>query len=63
MNKNQKYKDALNEIESIIATMENGEPDIDDTLKNVKRASELIKFCKEKLRTVDEELTKLMVEN
>ena len=62
MNENQKYKDALNEVETIIANMENGGLDIDDVLKSVKRASELIRFCKERLRLIDEEVNRLLNE-
>lgn len=62
MNENQNYKDALNEVETIIANIENGGLDIDDILKSVKRASELIRFCKERLRVIDEEVNQLLNE-
>ncbi|MDR2564229.1 MAG: exodeoxyribonuclease VII small subunit [Prevotellaceae bacterium] len=62
MDENQNYKDALKEVESIIANLEKGDLDIDDVLKNVKRASQLIQFCKERLRVIDEEVNKLLNE-
>ena len=49
------YKDALTEIEQ-------GEPDIDELTAMVKRAAELIKLCKAKLRNTGEELDHLLTE-
>ncbi len=50
------YKNALEEIELIVQKIENEEPDVDELSTLVKRAAELIKQCKTKLRTTVEEL-------
>ncbi len=56
------YKQAVNEIESIMAKLENEEIDIDELSKNVKRASELITFCKEQLRSTEKEIEHILDE-
>ena len=43
-----KYEAALAEIQSIVSKMENDELDVDQMSVQLKRAQELIKFCKEK---------------
>ena len=50
------YKKALDEIEAIVQKIENEEPDVDELSTMVKRAAELIKQCKTKLKTTGEEL-------
>jgi len=54
------YKEAIAEIEGILRSIENGEPDIDDLSKKLKRANELIKFCKEKLHKAEKDIDKLV---
>ena len=56
------YKQAVNEIESIMSKLENEEIDIDELSKNVKRASELITFCKEQLRNTENEIEHILNE-
>ncbi|MCK5701872.1 MAG: exodeoxyribonuclease VII small subunit [Cyclobacteriaceae bacterium] len=50
------YKKALEEIEVIVQKIENEDPDVDELSTMVKRAAELIKQCKTKLKTTGEEL-------
>lgn len=54
------YKNALTEIEKIISRLESAETDIDEITKEVKRASELIKFCKQKLYSTESELNEIL---
>jgi exodeoxyribonuclease VII small subunit len=56
------YSEAKKELETIVKSIEAGELDVDLLTAKVKRASELIAFCKEKLTTTDEELQKLLEE-
>lgn len=44
------YKEALAEIEQIVANLEGDKLDIDQLSISVKRVAELIKFCKDKLK-------------
>lgn len=56
------YEAALAELQSIVSKMENDELDVDQMSVQLKRAQELIKFCKEKLTKTDEEIKKILAE-
>ena len=59
-NKKKSYREALSEIEEIIGKLENGDADIDEITEEVKRASELIKYCKQKLHSTEQELNDIL---
>lgn len=54
------YTAAKAEIERIVGLIESEELDVDQLTKYVKRASELVVFCKKKLTETDEELQKVL---
>ena len=54
------YTEAKNELNLIVQSIESEELDIDTLTQKVKRATELIAFCKEKLTKTDNELQKLL---
>jgi len=54
------YSQALSELEKIVSEIESEEVDIDILAEKIKRASFLITFCKEKLRTADDEVKKVL---
>ncbi|MEA4937114.1 MAG: exodeoxyribonuclease VII small subunit [Paludibacter sp.] len=57
------YTDAVSELEAILRALENTEEvDMDRISASVKRASELMEFCKKKLHTLDEALEKMIAE-
>ena len=56
------YTTAKQELEQIVKSIESGILDVDALTDKVKRASELITFCKEKLAETDSELQKLLDE-
>jgi exodeoxyribonuclease VII small subunit len=58
--KNLSYSEAIAEVESIVERIENNELDIDELAKNVKRVAELIKFCKAKLKSTEEEVEQIL---
>ena len=62
--KNEKitYTEAKKEIEKIVSLIESDELDVDQLTKYVKRASELVGFCKQKLIETDVELQKVLDE-
>jgi len=62
MSKNPGYKEAIEEIESIVDEIENKTVDVDTLTKKVKRATFLIKLCKEKLRKTDNEVKNILKE-
>ena len=62
MDKEQKYEKAMAELQSIVTKMENDELDVDQLSEQLKRAQELIKFCKDKLTKTDEEIKKILAD-
>lgn len=54
------YAEAIREIEEILERFSNEGLDVDTLAENVKRATELIKTCKERLRTAEEEVEKIL---
>ena len=60
--KNMTYTEAKKELEEIVSSIESGKLDVDALTDKVKRASELITFCKDKLTKTDNELQKLLEE-
>lgn len=55
-----KYEEAVAQLEQIVRKMENDELDIDTLAAELKKAQELIKLCKTKLTSTDEEIKKLL---
>ena len=58
--KEQGYRESIDEIEAILAKIEDGETDIDDLAAEIKRAATLLQDCKEKLFRTEQEVGKLM---
>ncbi len=56
------YKKAIEELESILQLLEQNEVDVDQMTKQLKRATELIGFCREKLHKTDVELQAIFKE-
>ena len=55
-----KYSEAIKEVERIINQIESNELDIDELTEKIRRASELLKFCKQKLHFTEEEIQKII---
>jgi exodeoxyribonuclease VII small subunit len=56
------YRDAISEIETTIACIENDELDVDELSQKVKRVSELLVICKDKLHSTEKEVEKILNE-
>lgn len=56
------YTDAFHELQAIVTEIERGEISVDELSQKVKRASELIKICKTKLSTTEEDVNKILKE-
>ena len=54
------YEEAYKELESIISDIEEGEIGVDVLSEKVKRAAELIAFCKQKLATTESDVQKIL---
>jgi len=56
------YTNAFEELQLIVTEIEQGEISVDALSEKVKRATELIKFCKLKLTTTEEDVNKILKE-
>jgi exodeoxyribonuclease VII small subunit len=56
------YKEAITEIEEILRQLENNELDVDELSGKVKRVSQLVTLCKEKLHNTEQEIDKILKE-
>jgi exodeoxyribonuclease VII small subunit len=54
------YEKAFTELQQIIAEIETGEIAVDVLSEKVKRAAELIQFCKEKLTSTENDVQKIL---
>ncbi|MDA3929152.1 MAG: exodeoxyribonuclease VII small subunit [Prolixibacteraceae bacterium] len=60
--KKQTYRESINEIEEILASIENDELDVDELADKVKKVTQLLKFCKDKLYKTQEDVEKVLKE-
>ncbi|UCF87738.1 MAG: exodeoxyribonuclease VII small subunit [Nitrospiraceae bacterium] len=56
------YREAIEEIETIVNEIESEAIDVDVLTQKVKRATVLIKLCKEKLRKTENEVKDILTE-
>ncbi|HNX08239.1 MAG TPA: exodeoxyribonuclease VII small subunit [Bacteroidales bacterium] len=62
MEVNPNYTLAFEELQEIVSEIEKGEITVDELSEKVKRAALLIKICKEKLTTTEEDVNKILKE-
>ena len=62
MSESISYTDAFVELQEIVADIEGGEISVDQLSEKVKRAAFLIKVCKSKLTTTEEDVNKILKE-
>ena len=56
------YTKAFEELQTIVLEIEQGEISVDELSEKVKRAALLIKICKTKLTTTEEDVNKILKE-
>jgi len=54
------YSESIEEIEEILSRIEQGDLDVDELTENVQRVTSLLKLCRKKLRTTEEEINKIL---
>ncbi|MDR3195067.1 MAG: exodeoxyribonuclease VII small subunit [Tannerella sp.] len=62
MEKEKTYNESVQRLRAIVTDIEQGGLDVDVLSGKVKEASQLIKFCKEKLGKTDGEVKKILEE-
>lgn len=58
--KKKTYVEAMAEVNDIVANIENGTYDIDELAEKVKRVSQLITFCRQKLTDTEMEVENII---
>ncbi len=56
------YTEAFEELQQIVSDIEDGEISVDELSLKVKRASELIKICKQKLTSTENNVSEILRE-
>lgn len=62
MSEKVNYTEAFKELQTIVSEIEQGEISVDELSEKVKRAAQLIKICKTKLTTTEEDVNKILKE-
>ncbi|MDZ7740195.1 MAG: exodeoxyribonuclease VII small subunit [Bacteroidota bacterium] len=62
MENKENYQEAFQELNEIVEEIEAGEISVDELSTKVKRAAELIRICKKKLTTTEEDVNKILQE-
>ncbi len=52
----QRFEDALHRLEEIVSKMEEGNIDLDMSLKYYEEGIKLVQFCSEKLKNVEQKI-------
>ena len=61
--KEKKFEEQIKELEEIINELETGEVDLHLAIEKYTKAMNLVKSCDEKLKKIDEQVSKLVTEN
>ena len=60
MNDIPTYTEAFDELQNIVFEIEQGEISVDELSEKVKRAAFLIKICKQKLTSTEEDVNRIL---
>ena len=63
MEKVEKFEDKIKELETIINDLESDNINLDDSIEKYTKAMKLVKECDEKLKNVEEQVSKIVAEN
>lgn len=58
--KDKSYTEAIQELQEILDKLESGDMEVDVLTEEIKKASLLLKLCKEKLYKTDTEIKKIL---
>ena len=62
MTEKMNYVEAFNELQLIVQEIEDGQITVDELALKVKRAATLIKICKSKLSSTEEDVNQILKE-
>ena len=59
-NNSTSYTEAFEELQHIVSEIESGEISVDELSEKVKRATQLIRICKAKLTSTEEDVNRIL---
>jgi len=63
MEKEKTFEQKMKELEKIINDLENGDIDLDESISKYTEAMKLVKECDNKLKSVEEQVSKMVLED
>jgi exodeoxyribonuclease VII small subunit len=57
------FEEAMDQLESIVQRLEEGDVPLEEAISIYKKGMELSKLCHDKLKTIEEQLTKVITED
>ena len=58
-----KFEDKIKELETIISELENGNTSLEDSIDKYTKAMKLVKECDEELKSVEDKISKIVLED
>jgi exodeoxyribonuclease VII small subunit len=62
MTKETRYEAAFTELQEIVTALEEGDISVDELSEKIKRAVELIRICRKKLATTEQDVSRILKE-
>lgn len=62
-NEEKKFEELMEELEAIVKDLEEGNTDLDETIKKYTEAMKIVKVCNDKLENATEAVNKILNEN
>jgi exodeoxyribonuclease VII small subunit len=59
MSQEPRFEEALERLEELVAALEEGELDLEDSLKSFEEGVKLVRLCSERLRTAEVRIQEL----
>lgn len=63
VDKEMKFEDKISELEKIINELETGNIDLEESIEKYTTAMKLVKECDEKLKKIEEQVNKIVLED
>jgi exodeoxyribonuclease VII small subunit len=57
------FEEAMDQLENIVQRLEEGDVPLEEAISIYKKGMELSKLCHDKLKTIEEQLTKVITED
>lgn len=61
--KSTRFEDALGELESIVKSLESGDPSLEQSLEQFERGVSLARFCQQSLKEAEQKVKVLLTTN